>query len=56
MMGSRLPERGTGPMLLVVITPISGTRSNRYCIIGVAVAIMPEGIVKGPEMDLPRNS
>jgi len=29
MIGSRLPRRGTGPMLLVVITPICGTCSNR---------------------------
>lgn len=43
-------------MLLVVITPTSGVVSKSLWMMGVAVATMPEGIVNGPEIDLPKNS
>ena len=43
-------------MLLVVITPTSGMWSKTYCMIGTAVVTIPEGMVKGPERVLPRNS
>ena len=42
-------------MLLVVNTPTSGTLRIRYSMIGTAVATMPEGIVNGPVMVLPRK-
>ena len=56
MIGSRLPALGVGPILFVVITPICGVVRNKYWMIGVAVATIPEGMVKGPEITLPKNS
>jgi hypothetical protein len=55
-MGSRLPGLGTGPILLVVITPTWGIFLNMLSIIGLAVETIPEGMVKGPDRDLPKNS
>ena len=54
-MGSRLPARGTGPMLLVVMTPISGMSLAMRWMIDGWVVTMPEGTVKGPEIGLPKN-
>ena len=56
MIGSRFPGLGTGPMLFVVITPTWGASLNSFWMMGVAVATIPEGIVKGPDIVLPRNS
>jgi len=56
MIGSRLPGRGAGPMLLVVITPTWGIFLNMWSIIGLAVETIPDGMVKGPDRDLPKNS
>ncbi len=43
-------------MLLVVITPISGMVSMTRWMMAGAVVTMPEGMVKGPDNCLPRNS
>jgi hypothetical protein len=42
-------------MLLVVITPTCGIFANTYSMIGIAVATIPDGIVKGPVRVLPRK-
>ena len=42
-------------MLLVVMTPISGMSLAMRWMIDGWVVTMPEGTVKGPEIDLPRN-
>ena len=54
--GSRLPARGSRPMLLVVSTPTCGMWSNTYWMMGTAVVTIPEGTVNGPDRDLPKNS
>ena len=42
-------------MLLVVRIPTAGMSRMNLCRIGVAVVTMPDGMVKGPETDLPRK-
>ena len=54
-MGSLLPALGTGPILLVVMTPISGMSLAIRAMIEGCVVTIPEGMVKGPEIGFPKN-
>ena len=54
----RLDRRGHSRCKLRVLvhSPTWGVFRAKYSMIGTAVATIPEGIVKGPEMVLPRKS